>query len=117
MKATEDLLSVLIPISIVCLGAPNMYDIVDLGCISDGQCYAMVINESGQVAGYGDAPNGMSTHGFVWMEANWYTSSRSTIPMEDKYGPTESMTREMWLDIPAMVGSQFTRTCGMANRW
>ena len=70
MKATEDLLSMLIPISLMCLGAPNMYDIVDLGCISDGQCYAMVINESGQVAGYGDAPNGMSTHGFVWDGSN-----------------------------------------------
>ena len=59
-------MSSLISIALICLGAPDMYDIVDLGCISEGQCYAMVVNEGGQVAGYGDAPNGMSTHGFVW---------------------------------------------------
>ncbi|HIN09009.1 MAG TPA: hypothetical protein EYM64_00360 [Phycisphaerales bacterium] len=56
----------MIPIALVCLGAPSPYDVVDLGCISDGQCYAMVINEFGHVAGYGDAPNGVSVHGFVW---------------------------------------------------
>ena len=48
------------------LTAVNPFDIHDLGCISDGQCYAMVINAVGNVAGYGDAPNGMSVHGFVW---------------------------------------------------
>ena len=48
------------------LTAPNPFEIHDLGCISDGQCYAMVINAVGNVAGYGDAPNGMSVHGFVW---------------------------------------------------
>ncbi|MDP7009319.1 MAG: hypothetical protein QGI78_07095 [Phycisphaerales bacterium] len=55
----------LIPI-VSMLAAPSPLDAQDLGCISDGQCYAQVINESGWVAGYGDAPNGMSQHGFVW---------------------------------------------------
>ena len=45
---------------------PQPLDVEDLGCISEGQCYAQVINEIGWVAGYGDAPNGMSQHGFVW---------------------------------------------------
>ncbi|MDP7005518.1 MAG: hypothetical protein QF718_04845 [Phycisphaerales bacterium] len=47
---------------------PQSLDAEDLGCISDGQCYAWAMNESGWVAGYGDAPNGMSQHGFVWNE-------------------------------------------------
>ncbi len=51
-------------IAIVLAAGP--YDGMDLGCISDGQCYAWAINATGQVAGYGDAPNGMSQHGFVW---------------------------------------------------
>jgi len=48
------------------IAVPSPLDVHDLGCISDGQCFAQVINESGWVAGYGDAPNGMSQHGFVW---------------------------------------------------
>lgn len=48
------------------IAAPLPLDGEDLGCISDGQCFSQAMNESGQVAGYGDAPNGMSQHGFVW---------------------------------------------------
>jgi|TARA_B100001964_G_scaffold123430_1_gene136814 probable HAF family extracellular repeat protein len=46
--------------------APQPFDVENLGCISDGQCFSQAMNESGQVAGYGDAPNGMGQHGFVW---------------------------------------------------
>jgi probable HAF family extracellular repeat protein len=45
---------------------PPPFDAIDLGCISDGQCYTMTMNNLGQLAGYGDAPNGMSVHGFMW---------------------------------------------------
>jgi len=46
--------------------APSPLDAVDLGCISDGNCYVSAINESGQVAGIGDAPNGFGQHSFIW---------------------------------------------------
>ncbi len=46
--------------------APAPMDAWDLGCISDGNCYVSAINESGQVAGIGDAPNGFGQHSFVW---------------------------------------------------
>jgi len=51
---------------VIVLVTPPPLDAVDLGCISDGQCYTMTMNNAGQLAGYGDAPNGMSTHGFMW---------------------------------------------------
>lgn len=52
---------------ITCIAsAPQPLDAEDLGCISDGQCFSRAINESGWVSGYGDAPNGMSQHGFAW---------------------------------------------------
>jgi chitinase len=46
--------------------APSPLDAFDLGCISDGNCYPSAINESGQVAGIGDAPNGSGQHSFFW---------------------------------------------------
>jgi len=46
--------------------APSPLDAMDLGCISDGNCYVSAMNESGQVAGIGDAPNGFGQHSFVW---------------------------------------------------
>ena len=45
---------------------PSPYDAWDLGCISDGNCYVSAINESGQVAGIGDAPNGNGQHSYIW---------------------------------------------------
>ncbi|MBC8203149.1 MAG: hypothetical protein H8E91_04905, partial [Planctomycetes bacterium] len=46
------------------IAVPSPYDAWDLGCISDGDCYVSAINESGQVAGIGDAPNGNGVHSF-----------------------------------------------------
>ena len=48
------------------IAVPSPYDAWDLGCISDGDCYVSAINESGQVAGIGDAPNGNGVHSFIW---------------------------------------------------
>ena len=45
---------------------PSPFDAIDLGCISDGNCYVTAMNESGQVAGIGDAPNGFGQHSFIW---------------------------------------------------
>ena len=54
------------PILLSMLASIGPYDAVDLGCISDGQCWGWAINDEGQVAGYGNAPNGMSYHGLFW---------------------------------------------------
>ena len=48
------------------LVAPGPFDVHPLDCISEGNCYASAINESGQVAGIGDAPNGFGQHSFLW---------------------------------------------------
>jgi probable HAF family extracellular repeat protein len=37
----------------------------DLGTLGRGQSYAWAINNSGQIAGYSDAPKG-GTHAFLW---------------------------------------------------
>jgi len=50
--------------------APSPYDAVDLGCISDGNCFSSAINEAGQIAGIGDAPNGFGQHSFFWSGAS-----------------------------------------------
>ncbi len=63
-KGVSPMLTSIIVASLIV--APSPLDAADLGCISDGQCYSQVINEAGWIAGYGDAPNGMSQHGFVW---------------------------------------------------
>ena len=64
VRGISPMLTSMIVVSLV--AAPNLLDGEDLGCISEGQCFSQVINEAGWVAGYGDAPNGMSQHGFVW---------------------------------------------------
>ncbi|HIA71215.1 MAG TPA: hypothetical protein EYO01_00695 [Phycisphaerales bacterium] len=46
--------------------APTPFDVIDLGCISSGDCFVSDLNESGQVAGIGDAPNGFGLHSFIW---------------------------------------------------
>lgn len=48
------------------LTAPQPFDAMELGCISDGNCFVSAMNESGQVAGIGDAPNGFGQHSFIW---------------------------------------------------
>ncbi len=58
------MLSIVITVGLIVV--PQPFDAKDLGCISDGQCYTMVMNNAGQLAGYGDAPNGTSIHGFAW---------------------------------------------------
>jgi probable HAF family extracellular repeat protein len=58
------MLTSLIVVSLIT--APSPLDAVDLGCISDGDCYVSAMNESGQVAGIGDAPNGFGQHSFLW---------------------------------------------------
>jgi hypothetical protein len=96
--------------------APQPFDVENLGCISDGQCFSQAMNESGQVAGYGDAPNGMANMVSFGTGMKWSTSFHSIIQMAEIVGRTASTILVMLWDIQATAVYRFTPSFGMAGK-